>query len=113
MTANAKTMLTSNFVAQLGELFGLKLKQLVTSDAVKVIVRWVTVVVFIHTATIEFKASQQTGINELFECSIDSWSANVVRLAFARELVDQLVGIEMLVAAEDLLNEESSLVGFS
>lgn len=81
--------------------------------AVKVIVLWVAVVVLIDGATVELKASKEPCINEFFECPVHSRPRYVVGAPFSRELVHQLIGVEMLVMAEDSFDQEASLFGIS
>jgi len=57
MAANSETMLPRDIISQLRELLGLKLKQLVASHAIEVVMGWVTVVVFIDATAIELKTS--------------------------------------------------------
>jgi len=88
MTANSETMLTSNFIAKLCELLGLKFKQLMASHAVEVIVSRVAVIVFVNAAPIQFKTAQQSSFHELFKRAVNGRSADIIRIPFARKLVD-------------------------
>lgn len=104
-------MLLGNLVAQLHHLFALKLNQRMTLDAVQVIMLRIAVIVFVHATAVEFETSEQACIDKLFQRAIDSRPTNVIGLALARQLVDQLIGIKVLVTTENLLDQVSTLVG--
>lgn len=70
----------------------------------------VTVIVLVDASSIEFKTSQQSCVDEFLECPIDSWAADVVVITLARQLIDQLISIKMLVSAEDLFDQKHFLL---
>ena len=97
-------------VTDADDLIACKFDKFPAFRAVEVIVLGVTVVQLVHAAAFEFEAVQQSGVYKFFKSSVDSWSRNVVRGAFRRQLVDQQICVEMLVAIEDLL-EQKLLLG--
>jgi hypothetical protein len=84
MAADSETMLPRDLVTQLRELLRLELKELVASHAVEMVVRWITIVVFIDATTVELKAAQQTRVHEFFERTVYRWSTDVVGITFTR-----------------------------
>ena len=96
----------SYLVADTDDLIACKFDKFPAFSAVEVIVLGVTVVQLVHAAAFEFEAVQQSGVYKFFKSSVDSWSRNVVRRAFGRKLVDQQICVEMLVAIEDLFEQE-------
>ncbi len=69
----------------------------------------VTIIAFVNGAAANIEFSEQSGVNEFSKRAIDSWSANVTLLAFARQPFDQLVGVEMIVLTEDFVEQNPSL----
>lgn len=110
VAADAKTMLAGNLFAKPYQFVRLEFCQLAAFDAVEMVVLGVAIVVFVNAATVEFETSQKPCVDEFFERSVDSWAADVVRVPLARQLVDQLVGIEMLVSAKDLFDQKDLLL---
>ncbi len=82
-------------------------------DAIEMIVLWVTIIVFIHASTIEFKAAKQPCVDEFVESPVNRGAAYVILLPLSRQLVDQLIGIEVLVSTKNLFHQKASLLRFS
>ena len=113
VAANPEAMFTGDLLPQLGQLLGLELEQIMALDAVKVIVLGVAIIVFVDAAAVEFKTPQQAGIDELFQRAVDRRAADVVVFAFPGKLIDELVGVEVFVMAEDLFDQVSTLLSLS
>ncbi len=80
---------------------------------VKVVVLRVAVVVLVNTSTVQLETSQESRIDKFFQSAINGRPRYVVGTPFPWELVHQLVGVEMLVVAEDSFNQETPLFGIS
>lgn len=104
-------MLFCDFVAETEEGIALEFDEGLALFAVEVIMLWVAIVMFVDTASIEFKASQETGVDEFFEGTVDGGSGDVVGCAFGGKLFDELIGIEVFVVGEDAFDEELALFG--
>jgi hypothetical protein len=113
MAADAKAMLPRDLVAQLCELLGLKFQQLMAGDTVEMIMGWIAVIVFVDTATVEFKAPQQSRVDKFFQCAVNGGATDIAGLALAGQLVDQLVGIKVFVPGENLFDQKTPLVRFA
>ncbi len=83
-----------------------------TFDAVEMIMFRVAIVMLVDTATVQFKSPQESCIDEFVQRAIDGGATDVVMLPFPRKLFDELVGIKVLVATKDLLNQKTALLGF-
>ena len=111
MALDAESVFGSHFVADRDQLFALKLNQLPTTRAVEVIVLWIAVVVVVDRAAVKLKTIEQARVDTLAECSVHRRGADVVGFASARKPFDQFLGVEMIVLAEDLANQELALIG--
>lgn len=66
MIADAKPVFRTHPSNQLRQRVALKLNQLAALCAVKMIVLWITVVVFVNTSPIQLETVEQPGVDELF-----------------------------------------------
>ena len=78
----------------------LKLDHLAALLAAHVFVLRIAVVVFVEHARPDFQAAQQTGIDEFVQGAIYRCPADAETGAL--QIVDQLLGIEMMVLAENV-----------
>lgn len=113
VTRDAESMLDTDFFKQLGEWFALELEQLATTCAVQMVVLRVTVIVFVDRASLELEAFQQPGVDKFTQRTIDRRAADIVLGPFARQAVNQFVGIKMVVMAKDLIHQRFPLAGLS
>lgn len=67
---------------------------------------------FVDAAAVEFESAKQPRIYEFFQGAINRWPTDVIFAAFSRQLIDELVGVKMLMATENLLHQETALLGF-
>jgi len=79
--------------------------------AVEMVVLGIAIVVFVNRPAIQFEFPQQTGIHEFSQGAIDGRTADVSGVSFGGQLRNKLVGIEMLVMAEDKLDQDPPLLG--
>jgi hypothetical protein len=70
----------------------------------------IAIVVFVDAAAIQLKATQKPGVDKLFERSVDGGPRYVIGRALAGQLFDQLVGVKVLMMAEDLVDQKSTLI---
>ena len=73
----------------------------------------VAVVMFVKRSTPHIEFSQQAGIDEFSQGSVDSRSADMPFQAFSREPLDQLVRVEVVVLAEDFVDQVAPLFGIA
>ncbi len=98
-------MLPAHGIAKGLNLVALKFNELATDLAVQVVVLRIAVVVFIDGAAAEVHLSQEARIDQLGECAIDGGPAYFAVARLFRERGQQLVGVEVIVVAEDLLDD--------
>lgn len=111
MVFDAEAVGSGNFIPDSNEFIAGKFDELTTLGAVQVVVLGVSVVKFVHASTVEFEAMEQTCVDEFLEGSIDGWAGDVVGSTPGGELIDQQIGIEMLVSIENLFEQELFLGG--
>ena len=71
----------------------------------------VAVIVVVDGAAVELKTIEQPGVDTFTQGAIDGRGADVVRFPPPWQSLDQLFGVEMLVLAEHLVDQEFSLAG--
>src|SRR5262249_29884005 len=86
----------------------LEFDHLVAALADQVFVLRVAVVVLVDSPLANFNSPQQPGVDQLRESAIDRWPADAQ--AGGLDIADQLVGIEMLVLGEDVLDQFALLL---
>jgi hypothetical protein len=74
------------------------------------IVLRIAVVVFINSSAAEIHLVQQPGIDHLFERSVNRCTADIASLWILLEIEEQLVRVEMLVTAGNLLDNYPALL---
>jgi len=109
----AKLLLLGDFFEKFRNCIASEFDQFVTLGAVEMIVLRVAIVVFVNAASIKLETSQKSRVNKFFERPVNSGSRYVVEAPFARKLVHQLVGVEMLMVAKDPFDEKTPLLGVS
>lgn len=110
VAGDAEMMLVGDLIAKLDELFVLELEQPITLGAVEMIVLRIAVVVFINGAAVEDKFAQESRIDEFRQRAINGRTADMARLPAGRQLLHELIGVEMLVPREDVLDQRQPLL---
>jgi hypothetical protein len=113
MFADPKPMLRADAADEFRQFIALKLDQFAALGAIKVIVLGIAVVVFVDRPPVQLKAVEKPCIDELFQGSIDRRLTDVIFLTLAWQIFDQSVGVKMLMSGEDLLHQETPLLGLS
>jgi len=111
VVANPKPVSSRYFIAYFDDLFAGKLYQFAALRTVQVVVFRISIIKLVHTSPVEFETVEQPSVDELAKGAIDRWSGDIIRCALGGELIDQLVGIEVLVPIEDLFEQVLFLVG--
>jgi hypothetical protein len=107
---DAEAVLLGDFVAQLEQLVVLELEELVALGAVEMVVLGIAVVMLIDAAAVEHELAEEPRIDKLAQRAIDGRPADVPFLSARRKLLHELVGIEMLVPREDVIDERQPLL---
>ena len=110
VAADAEVVLAANGVADLGDFFAVELDQLVAPFAVQMIVLGVAVVVLVNVAAGENHVAEQPGFDQLAERTVDGRPADVPVAGFAAEVLNQVFGVEMVVALEDFVDDDPPLL---
>ena len=92
------------------QLLVLEFEQPVALRAVEMVVLGIAVVVLIDGPAVEDELAEQARIDEFAERAIDGRPADVPRVPAGRELLHELVGVEMLVPREDVLDQGQPLL---
>jgi hypothetical protein len=111
VTSDAEFLFLGHAVAQFDEIVALEFEQPMALLAVEMVVLGIAVVVFVNGPAVQFEFPQQTGIHELGQGAIDGRTAYVSRFSLGGKLRNKLVGIEVLVMAEDILDQDPPLLG--
>lgn len=110
MTGHTELVQLAEFVAH-GDQFGAgEFQQLIALGAMKMVVLRVAIVVFIDRAAVEREAAEQAGVDEFIQRAIDRRPTDVVRVAGWRQLFHQLIGVEMFMPAEDVIDQRQPLL---
>jgi hypothetical protein len=109
MVEYPKTVFGTHSVSQFGQSVTLKLHQFPALGAVKVVMLGVSVVVFKNGSTVQLERIQQASVDKLFQRAINGRSAHVARFTLPWKVIDQHVGIEMFVPAEDEIDQIAAL----
>ena len=96
-------------ITQLQDLVVAELDDPVADRTVKMVMRRVTVVVLVGSAVGQAKLTQQTGLDEQPQGSINRCTAD--RMPSIMYVTDKLVGVEMLVRVKNLANQNASRFG--
>ena len=110
MTVHFEVVLPGNCVSDPFDLVAVKLDQLVAHFAVQMVVPRIAVLVLIDATSAESHLANQPGLRQFTQRSIDRWPAD---LAFGDEvlqMIHQLVGVEVVVMAENLLDDNPTLL---
>ena len=111
MVSHAKPVGSSDFIADFDDLFAGELDQLPALGTVQMIVFGISILELIHTSAVEFEAVKQPGVDELTKGSINGGTGHIIRASLGGKLIDQLIGIEVLVPIEDLFEQILFLIG--
>ncbi len=85
--------------------------QFATLRTVEVVVLWITVVVLVNGSSIELERTKKSSVDEFLESSINGGTTDVVRLTLPGKLINQGIGVEVIMLTEDVLNQELALLG--
>ena len=108
MAGDPKAVVAGDGVAEFEEFVALEFVELFALFAVQVVVLGVAVVVFEDGAAVEGELSQQAGFYEFVEGSIDRRPTDSPSVAPLRQLFQELVGVEMFVMAEDVIDQQAA-----
>ena len=104
MAGDAKSMFPSYGVADALQFFTLKFDQSIALRTMQVVMLWISIIVFEHSPAAQIQSPQQSGLHQFIQRSIHRGAAHMTRLARRRQLIDQRLGIEMIMVAEDMIN---------
>ena len=111
MARNVEFVLLGDMMAELQQLHALKLDQFLAALAVQMIVLGIAVIVFIHRTPRQLELTQQPRVDKFVQRAVYRGTADVARFSLARQLVDQRVGIEVVVLAEHVIDQQAALLG--
>jgi len=109
VAGDAEVVLAGNFVPQGDESLVLELQQPVALGAMEVVVLWIAVVMLIDGASVEHELPKQPRIHKLRQRPVDGRPADVTRLPGLWQLLHELVRVEVLVVAEDMVHQRQPL----
>ena len=109
MAGDMEVVFLGHSITQFDQFVTLELNQLLATLAIEVIVLWVAIIMFINGSARQLKLAQQSGIHEFVECTVDGGPADVVRLALAREFINEPIGVEVIMLAEDVIDQHTAL----
>ena len=108
---DVEVVLPGDGIAEALDLVAVELDQLVADLAMEVIVTGVAVLMFVDAASPEGHLADQAGFGQFAEGAVDRGPAHLAFGDQLLEMVHQLVGVEVVVMAEDLLDDDPALVG--
>jgi len=104
-------MLLCHFGNQQLELLIVKLDQPLALLTMQVIVWWIPVVMLVDRSAVQLKAAKQAGVDKLLKRPVDRRARDIIGVALAGQLVDQLIGVKVLMLTEHPLHQKTPLVG--
>ena len=107
---NAEVVFLGDGVAEDLQFFAAELDELVADLAVEVVVLRIAVVVLVDGSAAERHLSEEAGFDELVERAVNGGAADFVAIFAAAQAIDQLVGIEVVVAGEYVIDEGPALL---
>ena len=107
---HAEVVLAGDRVAEVGQLVAVELDQLLAHLAVEVIVLRVAVVVLVDGPAAERHLSQQARFDQLVERAVDGRPTDRAGFRLAGEAGHQLVGVEVVVPLEDMVDQDPPLL---
>ena len=111
MPNRTEAMLFCHLGNQQFELLVVKLDQHLALLAMQMIVRWVPVIKLVDRSAIELKAAEQACVDKFLERPVDRRTRDIIGVALAGQLVDQLIGVKVLMLTEYPLHQKTPLVG--
>ena len=108
---SAEVVFAGHGLANLFHFVAGELDQLVALLAVQMIVLRVTVIVLVDGPVVEHHLAQQAGIDQLGQGAIDRGAAYALPTHLLAQLLEQLIGVEMLVVAENPFDDDPPLLG--
>ena len=105
----AEAMLAANLVNDGHDGSMLELDHLAALLAVKMFVLRIAIIVFIKRPRTNVQAAQHAGVNQFAERAVNRRTADLETLALDR--LNKLVGVEVVVLAEDIANQLPLLLG--
>lgn len=111
MVFGSKSELLGDFLANFERVITREFDQLPAFRAIQVVVLRVAIIMFVDAPTVQLEHLQQARIYKLAQRAIDGRTRNIVWGPFLRQLLNQLIRIEMLVAIEYLFQQVLALFG--
>src|SRR5487761_1070600 len=102
MAEHSELVLTGNGLKNLLDFIAAELDQLAAPLAVQMVVLRIAVIVFIDLPALEVHFAQQAGLDQLAQRAINRGTAHGAAAGDFAQLAQQLVGVEVIVAAKDL-----------
>jgi hypothetical protein len=109
VAGDAEVVLAGDLIPQGDQSLVLELQQAVALGAMEMVVLRIAVIVLVDGPPVEHKLAEQPSVDKLRKRPIDRRPADVPRLPGLRQLLHQLVGIKVLVVAEDMVHQRQPL----
>lgn len=113
MAGHSERMLSTDRFAELLKFAALKLDQLITHRAMQMVMLRIAIIVLINGPATEIHATQQAGVDQFVERSINGRSAHLRALGLGSEVDNQLFRVEMVVALKNVIDKNPPLLGDS
>ncbi len=110
VAGDAEVVFAADGVAEGLQFFAAELDELVADLAVEVVVLRVAVVVFVDGSAAEGHLAKEAGFDQLVECAVDGGAADFVAVFATAQAVDEFVGVEVVVAREDVVDQGPALL---
>lgn len=110
MAEDLEVVLAGDRIANALDLVAVELDQLVTDFAVQMVVTGIAVFVLVDASPAQGHLADQAGLGQLAEGAVDRRAAHLALGDQLLQMVHQLVGVEVVVMAEDLLDDEAALL---
>src|SRR5690349_3010437 len=110
MPRDAEVVFAGDGVAQGLEFVAREFDELVADLAVEVVVLRIAVVVLVDGPAAERHLAEEPGFDQFVERAVDRGPADFFFVYTAAEAIDQLVGVEMVVTLEDVVDEGATLL---
>jgi hypothetical protein len=111
VSGNVEVLFAGHAVPQFDEIVALEFEEPVALFTIQVVMLGIAVVVFVDSPSVQFELPQQAGIDELGQGPIDRRTADVSGVSLGGKLRNELVGVEVLVMAENVVDQDPSLFG--
>ena len=109
--ADEKIVLAADRGANLRNFLAVKLDELIARLAVEVVVLGIAVVVLVHGPPAEVHFPQKAGFHQFRQTAVDGRPAHLAGADAANEFCQEVFGIEVIVLAEHLFDQDPALLG--